>query len=243
MTTTMRMTTESPSRVGGDVEAAEEEAPAAATILKRLNDDTGVRRALVATLELSVECSMQTYHALGVSEPLDKWLASHLGENLLDVRGDDSTTADDDTAVVKYANTYSTYTYSNNHVGVPSTSTRAGGSGGVGSGGNQNKNQNGTDTWWGRLTPRGMLRKMLRGVPPGTQFNLDATAAALAEELRRRIASRRPALRERCVCVTWRGKHTNISTMSRSTVLDITSALTIADADFDVVLNVIAPTT
>ena len=45
---------------------------------------SGTRRALTAALELSVERCVQAYDETGRAESLERWLASELGENLLE---------------------------------------------------------------------------------------------------------------------------------------------------------------
>ena len=68
----------------------------------------------------------------------------------------------------------------------------------------------------------------------------DVVAAALADELKRRFTSRRATLREQRICVTWRGKSTNLSTMSRATTMDVSVALAITDEEFAVAIPVVA---
>lgn len=85
------------------------------------------------------------------------------------------------------------------------------------------------------LTPAGMLRKVLRDSPHGR--DVEAVVDSLAAELKRRFASRRQTLRDRKVCITWRGVATNLSTMSRANTLDVSTALATPDDDFDVVLD------
>ena len=46
--------------------------------------EPGTRRALTAALELSVERCVQAYDETGRAESLERWLASELGENLLE---------------------------------------------------------------------------------------------------------------------------------------------------------------
>ena len=129
----------------------------------------GVRRALVATLELSVERCIERYYDEGMKEPLERWLATTLGDNLAANAGDASP-----------------------------------------------------------FTPSGMLGKVLRE----TSSSHDAVAAALGAELKRRFKSRHRTLRDGHVCVTWRGKHTSLSTRSLAITLDISAALAQDEDDF-----------
>ena len=92
----------------------------------------------------------------------------------------------------------------------------------------------------GSFTPAGVLRKVLRDSLLDGRVDDDAVAAALADELKRRFTSRRATLREQRVCVTWRGKSTNLSTMSRATTMDVSVALALPDEDFAVVLAAVA---
>ena len=52
--------------------------------LRALLAEPGTRRALTAALELSVERCVQAYDETGRAESLERWLASELGENLLE---------------------------------------------------------------------------------------------------------------------------------------------------------------
>ena len=200
-----------------------------AGVLERLQSDVGVRRALVATLEASVEASIAAYHARGESQPLERWLSLNLGENLLDEVAEVETRVG---TSASYRNTYSTYTYGTGYPGA----NPPGGFAGDGSGGVSQTGGGGRG-----VSPRRMLRAVVRDSHVAGVVDVDAVAGCLAAELKRRLTVRRPRLRERCVCVTWRGKHTNISTMSRAVVLDVTTALSVPDVDFDVVLNTVAP--
>ena len=85
------------------------------------------------------------------------------------------------------------------------------------------------------FTPAGMLRKVLRDSPHGR--DVEAVVDSLAAELKRRFASRRQTLRDRKVCITWRGVATNLSTMSRANTVDVSTALAMPDDDFDVALD------
>jgi len=77
-----------------------------------------------------------------------------------------------------------------------------------------------------------MLDKVLRG----SDLDPDAAAETLAAELKRRFASRRSRLRDACVCITWRGTHTNLSTLNRRAVLDVSTALSLGEDDFEATL-------
>jgi hypothetical protein len=90
------------------------------------------------------------------------------------------------------------------------------------------------------FTPAGMLRKVLRDSPCGlgeTARDREAVVTSLAAELKRRFTSRRQTLRDKKVCVTWRGVATNLSTMSRAHAMDVSTALALPDDDFDVFLD------
>ena len=85
------------------------------------------------------------------------------------------------------------------------------------------------------FTPAGMVRKVLRDSPHDR--DVEAVVDSLAAELKRRFTSRRQTLRDRKVCITWRGVATNLSTMSRANALDVSTALALPDDDFDVALD------
>jgi hypothetical protein len=185
---------------------------------------------------------MHAYHRRGVKEPLEQWLALNLGENLLappstsSVSGGESSSGSGESGAT-YGATYSSYTYRNNYPGASTSSGNSGGSSNSSSssngtsnssntGGSGNSSNSGSSSpggssdsqQGGGLTPHGMLRKVLRDSHVATTLEFDTVAECLAAELKRRITSRRPMLRERYVCVTWRGTHTKMSTMSRSVV-------------------------
>ena len=92
----------------------------------------------------------------------------------------------------------------------------------------------------GSFTPAGVLRKVLRDSLLDGRRDDNVVAAALADELKRRFTSRRATLREQRICVTWRGKSTNLSTMSRATTMDVSVALAITDEEFAVAIPVVA---
>ena len=69
------------------------------------------------------------------------------------------------------------------------------------------------------FTPAGVLRKVLRDSPHGR--DVEAVVDSLADELKRRFASRRRRCATEKVCITWRGVATNLSTMSRATTMDV----------------------
>lgn len=149
--------------------------PKANDILERLTEGSSLTRALTATLEFSVECTIQAYKDAGRTDPLERCLTYELGENLL--RSCERHEID-----------------------------------GFG--------------------PRAMLDKVLRG----SDLDPDAAAETLAAELKRRFASRRSRLRDACVCITWRGTHTNLSTLNRRAVLDVSTALSLGEDDFEATL-------
>ena len=154
---------------------------ATASDLAPILDDLSCRRALTATLELSVEMCVQAYDDAGRVESLERWLMTRLGENLRLTE---------------------------------SPSSRALPAG---------------------FTPAGMLRKVLRDSPHGR--DVEAVVDSIAAELKRRFTSRRQTLRDRKVCITWRGVATNLSTMSRAVALDVSTALAMPEDDFDLALD------
>ena len=145
----------------------------ATDVLERLTEGSSLARALTATLELSVECTIQEYKDAGRTDPLERCLTFELGENLM------------------------------------------------------RKGEND-----GGFGPRGMLDKVMRG----SGLDPDAAAETIAAELKRRFASRRTRLRDAYVCITWRGTHTNLSTMSRRAVIDVSVALSLSEDDFEATL-------
>jgi len=145
--------------------------------------EPGTRRALTAALELSVERCVQAYDETGRAESLERWLASELGENLLE---------------------------------------------------DERERRHG-------ITPAGFLRRVLRdgaGVAdPSRRADPERVARTLAAELKRRFESRRATLRERHVCITWRRRFTNLSTMSRAATADLSAALAAPEDEFEALVE------
>ena len=147
------------------------------------------RAALTATLELSVELTMQAYKAGRIGEPLDQWLWENLGVNLVTPPCPSDVDASS----------------------TPSTSSSS-----------------------MSTMPARMLHNVLRDSNVDGANDVDAAELAmfLRYELSERLMRRRMALRERRVCIAWRNTPTNLSTMARACVFDISTMLALTEDEF-----------
>jgi hypothetical protein len=179
-----------------------------------------VRRALTATLELTVESAMWRYHAGGVKEPLGPWLDENIGKDLFQQRQQQPEQPEQPEQLPPLSSYGGGSSNSSNRtISGSSTGSSTGSSSTSSSCGSKTRATNGSGGGSG-FTPHGMLRKVLRdsGALPKPSSGGDweaAAAAAVADGLL-------PAMQ-------------GVSTYNATSTASAASAAAAADAEADAV--------